>query len=95
MPINVVNSVNLAQPVIPESSVKGTAIDTNQWKDFEKSVAKISEGGVSMSELLALLAEIIKASKELRSQVMSNKLPKQKLLQSLLCHWRMIASMTR
>ncbi|HHG3547141.1 TPA: type III secretion system translocator protein VopD2 [Vibrio parahaemolyticus] len=78
MPINVVNSVNLAQPVIPESSVKGTAIDTNQWKDFEKSVAKISEGGVSMSELLALLAEIIKASKVLRSQVMSNKITEAK-----------------
>ncbi|HCH6235302.1 TPA: type III secretion system translocator protein VopD2 [Vibrio parahaemolyticus] len=78
MSINVVNSVNLAQPVIPESSVKGTAIDTNQWKDFERSVAKISEGGVSMSELLALLAEIIKASKELRSQVMSNKITEAK-----------------
>ncbi|HCE1746812.1 TPA: type III secretion system translocator protein VopD2 [Vibrio parahaemolyticus] len=78
MSINVVNSVNLAQPVIPESSVKDTAIDTNQWKDFEKSVAKISEGGVSMSELLALLAEIIKASKELRSQVMSNKITEAK-----------------
>uniref|UniRef100_UPI003F584674 type III secretion system protein n=1 Tax=Vibrio cholerae TaxID=666 RepID=UPI003F584674 len=85
MSINAVNSVNLAQPIVSESSSAGVSIDTNQWKGFEKSVEKISEGGVSMSELLALLAEIIKASKELRSQVMNNKITEAKATTILLC----------
>ncbi|GHW44603.1 type III secretion system protein [Vibrio cholerae] len=85
MSINNVNTVNLAQPIVSESS-STVSIDTKLWIGLEKSVEKISQGGVTMSELLALLAEIIKASKDLRSQVMINKITEAKATTDLAVH---------
>ncbi|ARR51736.1 type III secretion system protein (plasmid) [Photobacterium damselae subsp. damselae] len=86
MPINTISALNLAQPIVSESSTANVSIDTKQWQSFEKSIENISDGGVSMSELLALLAEIIKASKELRSQVMNNKITEAKATTNLAVH---------
>lgn len=86
MPINATNALNLAQPIVSESSTANVSIDTKPWKNFEKSIKNISDGGVSMSELLSLLAEIIKASKELRTQVMNNKITEAKETTNLAVH---------
>ncbi|EKF9449440.1 type III secretion system protein [Vibrio cholerae] len=83
MSISAVTNTNLAQPVISDSSKASGEIDTKIWQDLEKSVSKISEGGVSMSDLLALLAEIIRASRELRAQVMNNKITEAKATSDL------------
>ncbi|EOW9423731.1 type III secretion system protein [Vibrio cholerae] len=83
MSISAVTNTNLAQPVISDSSKVSGEIDTKIWQDLEKSVSKISEGGVSMSDLLALLAEIIRASRELRAQVMNNKIAEAKATSDL------------
>lgn len=50
----------------------------NNGNNFDSSLEKASQGGVSMSELLALLSQIISSAKELRSQVMQSRIDEAK-----------------
>ncbi|EFO44928.1 type III secretion system protein [Vibrio parahaemolyticus] len=54
------------------------SVDVQQWQQFDSSLEKASQGGVSMSELLALLSQIISSAKELRSQVMQSRIDEAK-----------------
>ncbi|EGQ8220051.1 type III secretion system protein [Vibrio parahaemolyticus] len=54
------------------------SVDAQQWQQFDSSLEKASQGGVSMSELLALLSQIISSAKELRSQVMQSRIEEAK-----------------
>ncbi|WP_158161069.1 type III secretion system protein [Grimontia hollisae] len=79
MPINAVNHANFAQPIdVASSSAAGTSIDVDKWKQLESSVKQISTGTVTMSDLLALMDELLKANRELRSQVMQNRITEAK-----------------
>lgn len=53
-------------------------VDQKQWQDFESQVKQASQGNVSLSELLAMLSQIIAASKELRTQVMQSRISEAK-----------------
>lgn len=79
MSINAVNHANFAQPIdAASSSAAGASIDVGKWQQLESSVKKISTGTVTMSDLLALMDEILKANRELRSQVMQNRITEAK-----------------
>ncbi|MCF7505325.1 type III secretion system protein [Vibrio sp. L3-7] len=49
-------------------------INEKEWNSFSSSLDKANSGTVSMSDLLALLAEIIESSQRLRAQVMQNRI---------------------
>ncbi|EGQ8681739.1 type III secretion system protein [Vibrio parahaemolyticus] len=75
--INTADSANvLAQEATNHNA--SVSVDAQQWQQFDSSLEKASQGGVSMSELLALLSQIISSAKELRSQVMQSRIDEAK-----------------
>lgn len=49
-------------------------IDQKAWGSYENSLKEANKGSVSMADLLALLAQIIESSQQVRAQVMKNRI---------------------
>ncbi|EJL6463813.1 type III secretion system protein [Vibrio cholerae] len=50
------------------------AVNEKQWNSYSEKLDKVETGSVSMSDLLALLAQIIESSQRLRAQMMQNRI---------------------
>ncbi|AQS37659.1 type III secretion system protein [Shewanella psychropiezotolerans] len=48
--------------------------DKKTWNSYDSSLTEVNKGTVSMSDLLALLSQIIASSREVRAQVMKNRI---------------------
>ncbi|MDN3612035.1 type III secretion system protein [Vibrio ostreicida] len=63
--LTTVEGKNTSSPVV---------VNDKEWNSYSSSLDKADSGTVSMSDLLALLAEIIESSQRLRAQVMQNRI---------------------
>ncbi|WP_338726300.1 type III secretion system protein [Shewanella baltica] len=75
------NLVQMSALSLPSTKSEDTSpvnnlkpIDQKAWGSYENSLKEANKGSVSMADLLALLAQIIESSQQVRAQVMKNRI---------------------
>lgn len=73
---SIVFNTQLSDITFSEKSQAQNSVTFNekQWNNYGDTLDKVEKGSISMSELLALLAQIIESSQRLRAQMMQNRI---------------------